>query len=111
MAKGAIAMWNDIRKKEHRASPLGQIEKKLNEFYDNRANRQYFEDADGKPNQHVKWIDIHRATTQSKQNTLEEEFSKEYDALIKVYKERTDALLTEMMTKEYEYLTKLQNGN
>lgn len=111
MGKGLMALHNEIRKKEHRASPLGQIEKKLNEFYGARPNRMYFEDEDGKPNEHARWIDVHRITTRSEQNTLEIEFEKEYTALVNKYKELTNELLLKKMHEEYEYLTKLQNGN
>lgn len=111
MGKTALGIWNDIRKKEHRASRLGQIEAKLSKFYDNKRNRALFEDGDGAPNAHAKWIDVHRATTRSRQNTLEEDFTKEYEEMVQKYKTLTDDLLTTAMEDEHEYLIKLEHGN
>lgn len=111
MGKGIMSIHNEIRKKEHRASRLGQVEATLSKFYDTKANRSWFEDDDGKPNEHAKWIDIHRATTRSKQNTVEEDFAKEYEALVQKYKQLTDELLVDAMELELDYLNKLTHGN
>lgn len=110
MAKGAMAIWNKIRKDEHRKSPLGKMEKELNDFYGARANRQWFENDEGGPNEHAKWIDHHRIVTRSNQNTLEIEFEKEYDALVNSYKEKTNELLLKAMQEELDYITKLQHA-
>lgn len=111
MGKTALRIHNEIRKKEHRASRLGKIEATLNKFYDTKANRALFEDDKGQPNQHAKWIDIHRATTRSRQNTLEEDFTKEYEGLVQKYKQLTDDLIATAMEEENEYLIKLTHGN
>lgn len=111
MGKSITSIHNEIRKKEHRASRLGKIEATLNKFYDTKANRSFFEDGDGKPNEHAKWIDIHRATTRSRQNSLEEDFAKEYEDLVQKYKELTDDLIATAMEQEHDYLTKLTHGN
>jgi hypothetical protein len=109
MSKGIVALTNEIAKKEHRASPLGQLEQELWKFYDNRANRHYFESEEGQLNPHMRWVDIHRATTRSKQTNLEREFEKESDALVDKYAKLTDDLLIEAMQTELDYLTKLNH--
>ena len=108
--KGALALHREIHKKEHRASKLGQLERRLQKFYDDISNRDYFIDEEGKPNKNAKWIDIHRATTRSRQNTLEIDFQKEYDDLVDKYKDLTDDVLTDAMETELDYLTKLQHA-
>ena len=109
MGKGIVALNREVKKKEHRASPLGQLEKELWKFYDNRDNRHYFEAEEGKLNPHTRWVDIHRATTRSKQTDLEIEFEKERDALVDKYAKLTDDLLKDAMQTELDYLTKLQH--
>lgn len=109
MGKGIVALNREINKKEHRASPLGQLERELWKFYDNQANRHYFEAEEGKLNPHTRWIDVHRATTRSKQTNMEREFEKERDALVDKYAKLTDDLLINAMRTELDYLTKLQH--
>ena len=111
MSKGIAALNKEIRKKEHRASPLGQIEKKLYKFYGNPDNRVYFEAEEGTLNPHTRWVDIHRATTISKQKDLEIEFEDKVKAMELEYADRTDQLLREAMEQEYDYLLALQHGN
>jgi hypothetical protein len=113
MSKGVAALHKEIRKKEHRASKLGQLEKKLWAFYDDRRNKQFFENEDGEVqnmNPNIRWVDIHRATTRSRQTDLEDAFKEEFRALQEKYATLTDDLLTEQMQKELDYLTALQHG-
>lgn len=111
MSKSASTLLREERKKEHKKTRLGQVEKKLQKFYDDLSNRDLFLDDKNEPNQHVKWIDIHRATTISKQKDLEIEFGDKVKAMEEEYRVRTDDLLCEAMETELAYLQELQHGN
>jgi len=113
MAKGALALHKEIRKKEHAKTRLGKLEKELWKFYDNRHNKDFFVDEDGtvnKMNKHLRWVDIHRATTVSRQKDLEIEAGERIEAIRKEFEEKTDELLCEQMQKELDYLTELQHA-
>lgn len=109
MSKSILSLSKDIQKREHRDSPLGLMERELWKFYDNSDNRKYFEAEEGQLNPNARWVDIHRATTRSKQTDLEDAFTKEFDALQDKYRVLTNDLLLEAMTKERDYLLALHN--
>jgi hypothetical protein len=114
MGKSIVTMNKEIRKKAHEETNLGKIEKQLQKFYNDIQNQRYFENEDGeveKMNPNIRWIDVHRATTRSKQTDIENEFADKMEALRDEYAQKTDNLLCEQMQKELDYLNNLKHGN
>lgn len=101
MGKGIVALNKEIRKKEFEATPLGQAQKKLKQFYGDQKNADKFNE------ESAKWVAEHRDTSRFRQEALEHAFNKESDELNDKYTKLMDDVLLDAVTKELEYIEKL----
>lgn len=86
-------LWED--------TPAGKLERKIKKLhvklYDDKKITDVIE----------RWIDIHRATTMSKERDLIEEYQKMQSELEERYREKYADFMCEQYQKEIDYLTKL----
>lgn len=101
MSKGIVALNKQIRKKEFEATPLGQAQKKLKQFYGDAKNAELFNE------ESAKWVAEHRDTALFRQEALEHAHNKELDELNDKYAKLMDETLLESVTKELDYVTNL----
>lgn len=90
MAKTALALNKEIRKKEFLNTPLGRVQLALKRFYGDPKNQEKFGP------ESAQWVNEHRT-----QSVLNQE------ALEKRYAEEMDTLLAEQIQIELDYLNNL----
>lgn len=101
MSKGIVALNKEIRKKEFEATPLGQAQKKLEQFYGDVKNMEGFTP------EAATWVSEHRDTARFRQDALEHAHNKELDELNDKYAKLMDETLLDAVTKELDYVTNL----